>query len=126
MRNPVPKLFEKLGATQIAMVTVLMSIGYVMPVAAQDGGLCSLPGGNNLIGMFGLIVQGVIVLGGVYLLVQGVSSMFGAGRGSGGRSNLLYGVLIVMFGLLLPQFVAFIAEQAGASLDDAGLGCLFG
>ena len=126
MRKP-SSLTKKPRITHVAVTAVLMVLLYISPAAAQpDAGLCGLPGGTALLGLFGLLIQGVLVVGGIYLLAQGVGSMFGAGRGSGGRQNLLYGILIVMFGLLLPEFVGFLAEQTGTSLQDAGLGCLFG
>ncbi|EMA43529.1 MULTISPECIES: hypothetical protein [Halococcus] len=110
---------------QAALIMMIGAVTLVSPAAAQQG-ICDMPGGSALLGMGGLLIQGVLVIGGVYLIAQGAASMFGAGRGAGGRQNALYGIIIVIFGLVLPQFVGFLAEQTGTSLADAGVGCLFG
>jgi len=109
---------------QMSLIVMIGAVTLVSPAAAQEG-ICSLPGGTALLGLAGTVIQGVLVIGGVYLIAQGAGSMFGSGRGAGGRQNALYGIIIVMFGLVLPQFVGFLAEQTGTSLADAGVGCLF-
>ena len=125
MRNPLPKCARKVNGSQIGITFVLMTLLYVSPVAAQEG-LCALPGGDSMLPMAGTIIQGVIVVVGIYVLAKGIGGVTGAGRGGGGRTNLLVGVLVVMAGLLFPQIIQWIAEQAGTSLADAGLGCMWG
>lgn len=109
---------------QMSLIVMIGAVTLVSPAAAQEG-LCSLPGGSALLGLAGMVIQGVLVVGGVYLIAKGASSMFGSGRGAGGRQNALYGVIVVMFGLVLPEFVGFLATQTGTSLESAGVGCLF-
>lgn len=123
------------GLPQVTITATIMVLSYAMPVVAQPqgggggggggSGICALPGAQSLLPLAGTIMQGVLAIGGIYLLVKGLLSMFGSGRGTGGRKNLLVGVLIIMFGLLLPEFIGFIASQTGNGLQDAGLGCMF-
>lgn len=125
MRNLIALVRENIGLPQSAMAVFLMSVVYVSPVAAQSG-ICSLPGGDSILPLVGTVIQGVLVVGGIYLLAKGAGSTFGAGRGAGGRKNLLIGILVVMFGLLLPEIIQFIATESGNSLESAGVGCMFG
>lgn len=125
-RSKIVEIARNCLPTVLLRTSLIVLIGVVTlasPAAAQ--GLCEMPGGEALLSMAGMVVQGVLVIGGVYLIARGASSMFGAGRGAEGRQNALYGVIVVMFGLVLPEFVGFLAEQTGTSLADAGVGCLF-
>jgi hypothetical protein len=124
MRN-MKSVVRNFGLPQTAMTAAIMMFAYVSPAAAQQG-LCALPGGQSLLPLVGTVIQGILVVGGVYLLAKGAGSTFGAGRGAGGRKNLLIGVLVVMFGLLLPEIVQFFATETNSSLNEAGVGCLFG
>jgi hypothetical protein len=124
MRN-IREVVRNFGLPQTAMTAAIMVFAYISPAAAQQG-ICALPGGDSLLPLVGTVIQGVLVVGGVYLLAKGAGSTFGAGRGAGGRKNLLIGILVVMFGLLLPEIIQFFAQETGNSLESAGVGCMFG